>query len=80
MAKNCINLRIENSNFSYNYRQQLQSSWLQEDVSDWMSYHHNEQDEWLRYGAGIYLKDCKLFYHYPYNHYQWPMWPDDGTM
>ena len=61
MAKNCKNLRIINSNFSYNYKQHLQSNWLNEDVSDWMSYHHNEQDEWLRYGAGLYLKDCKQF-------------------
>ncbi len=58
MATGCKNLVIENSDFSYNYRQQLQSTWLHEDVSDWMSYHHNENDEWLRYGAGIYLKDC----------------------
>ncbi len=58
MAVGCKNLTIEHCDFSYNYRQQLQSSWLSEDVSDWMSYHHNENDEWLRYGAGIYLKDC----------------------
>jgi parallel beta-helix repeat protein len=58
MARGCKNLKIEYCDFSYNYRQQLQSTWLSEDVSDWMSYHHNENDEWLRYGAGIYLKDC----------------------
>ena len=58
MAEGCKNLTIENSDFSYNYRQHLQSNWQHEDVSDWMSYHHNENDEWLRYGAGIYLKDC----------------------
>ena len=58
MATGCKNLKIEGCDFSYNYRQQLQSTWLYEDVSDWMSYHHNENDEWLRYGAGIYLKDC----------------------
>ena len=52
------NLTIQNCNFSYNYRQQLHSSRLEEDVSDWMSYHHNENDEWLRYGAGIYLRNC----------------------
>ena len=23
-----------------------------------MSYHQNEKDEWLRYGAAIYLTDC----------------------
>ena len=58
MATGCKNLKIENCNLSYNYRQHLQSTWLHEDLSDWMSYHHNENDEWLRYGAGIYLKDC----------------------
>ena len=58
MATGCKNLKIRYCNFSYNYRQHLQSNWLREDVSDWMSYHHNENDEWLRYGAGIYLKDC----------------------
>ncbi len=58
MATGCKNLRIEHCDFSYNYRQHLQSSWQGEDVSDWMSYHHNENNEWLRYGAGIYLQDC----------------------
>jgi len=58
MAAGCKNLKIEHCDFSYNYRQQLQSNWFSEDVSDWMSYHHNENNEWLRYGAGIYLKDC----------------------
>lgn len=57
-ADSCNDLVIENCDASYNYRQHLQSNWLREDVSDWMSYHHNEKDEWLRYGAGIYLKDC----------------------
>lgn len=58
MADGCKSLSIMHCDFSYNYRQHLQSSWLSEDVSDWMSYHHNENDEWLRYGAGIYLKNC----------------------
>lgn len=58
MARDVQNLTIQNSDFSYNYRQKLQSSRLKENVSDWMSYHHNENDEWLRYGAGIYLRNC----------------------
>jgi parallel beta-helix repeat protein len=59
MADSVIDLRVENCNLSYNYRQHLHSNWKREDVSDWMSYHHNEHDEWMRYGAGIYLKDCR---------------------
>src|ERR1051325_7203024 len=26
---------------------------------DWLSFHHNEQDEWLRFGAAIYLVDVR---------------------
>jgi parallel beta-helix repeat protein len=51
-------LRIENCNLSFNYRQQLKSDLLREDISDWMSFHHNENDEWARYGAAIYLRKC----------------------
>lgn len=58
LARNVKNLTLENCDFSYNYRQQLNSSQEKENVSDWMSYHHNEKDEWLRYGAAIYLRDC----------------------
>lgn len=58
MAEDVEHLSIENCNFSYNYRQQLHSNWQREDISDWMSYHHNENKEWLRYGAGIYLDHC----------------------
>jgi parallel beta-helix repeat protein len=59
MADSVLRLQISNCDFSYNYRQHLHSNWKREDVSDWMSYHHNERDEWMRYGAGMYLKDCR---------------------
>ena len=58
MARNIPGLKIEHCNFSYNYRQHLNSTQQKEDLSDWMSYHHNEKDEWLRYGAAIYLRGC----------------------
>lgn len=61
IAENVTNLSIENCDFSYNYRQHLNSTLEKEDISDWMSYHKNENDEWLRYGAAMYLKDCKNF-------------------
>jgi parallel beta-helix repeat protein len=59
MASGIKGLVIENCDFSYNYRQHLYSTQQKEDLSDWMSYHHNEKDEWLRYGAAIYLRGCK---------------------
>lgn len=61
IARNTEKLVIENCDFSYNYRQHLNSTQEKEDISDWMSYHHNEKDEWLRYGAAMYLKDCNNF-------------------
>jgi len=58
LAKNVQNLHIENCDFSYNYRQHLNSNREREDLSDWQSYHHNEHDEWTRFGAGMYLINC----------------------
>ena len=58
LANNVEKLTLDNCDFSYNYRQHLNSTPEKEDVSDWMSYHHNEKDEWLRYGAAIYLRNC----------------------
>lgn len=59
MARQVEDLVLENCDFSYNYRQHLNSTQEKEDLSDWMSYHQNEKEEWLRYGAAIYLKNCE---------------------
>ena len=59
-ATNVEKLTLDNCDFSYNYRQHLNSSQEKEDLSDWMSYHHNEKDEWLRYGAAMYLRNCNF--------------------
>lgn len=61
LARNVQGLKIENCDFSYNYRQHLNSTQEKEDISDWLSHHHNENDEWLRYGAAIYLRGCNNF-------------------
>ncbi len=58
LARNVERLTLDNCDFSYNYRPHLNSTPEKEDVSDWMSYHHNEKDEWLRYGAAMYLRSC----------------------
>ena len=60
MARNVERLTLHNCDFSYNYRQRLNSTQEKEDVSDWMSFHQNEKDEWLRYGAAMYLRDCNV--------------------
>jgi len=58
LARNVERLKLDNCDLSYNYRQHLNSTQEKEDISDWMSYHHNEKDEWLRYGAAIYMRNC----------------------
>jgi parallel beta-helix repeat protein len=58
LARNVSNLTIDNCDLSYNYRQHLNSTQEKEDVSDWLSHHQNEKDEWLRYGAAMYLSHC----------------------
>lgn len=57
-AENSPNLTIENCDVSNNYRQRLKSTPEKEDESDWLYGHENDNDEWLRYGAGIFLKNC----------------------
>jgi len=51
-------LTIENCEVSNNYRQHLKSTPEKEHTDDWLWGHENDKDEWLRYGAGIYLKNC----------------------
>lgn len=58
MAEGVDSLKIVDCDFSYNYRHKLKSIREREDLSDWLSYHQNEKDEWMRYGMGIYLKEC----------------------
>lgn len=57
-AENAPGLTIENCNVSNNYRQRLKSTPEKEDESDWLYGHENDNDEWLRYGGGIFLKNC----------------------
>ncbi len=58
MAVDVDSLQLLNSDLSYNFRQKLFSTRERENFQDWMSYHQNERDEWLRYGAAVYLKNC----------------------
>jgi parallel beta-helix repeat protein len=57
-AESCPGLTIENCDVSGNYRQRLRSRPEGEHEDDWLWGHENDNDEWLRYGAGIYLKNC----------------------
>jgi parallel beta-helix repeat protein len=55
MAIGTRGLEITNNDMSHNWKPRLFSIVEHESLVDWMSYHKNEQREWLRFGAGIYL-------------------------
>src|SRR5687768_3944700 len=55
LARNSPKLQLANLDLSYNWKPRLLSGYEQEHQADWLSFHNNEKDEWLRYGAAIYL-------------------------
>jgi len=57
-AEDCPGITISGCDVSGNYRQRLKSTVEREDLSDWLYGHENDANEWLRYGAGIYLFRC----------------------
>ena len=58
LARHSSGLHLTGNDLSYNWKQRLYSGIEKESLVDWMSYHQNEKDEWLRYGAAMYLSDC----------------------
>ncbi|HEX9310341.1 MAG TPA: NosD domain-containing protein [Gemmatimonadaceae bacterium] len=59
LARGTRNLSLLGNDLSYNWKPRLYSLIEHESLVDWLSFHHNEQDEWLRYGAGAYLSDVE---------------------
>ncbi len=57
LAKGTKGLRIVDADLSYNWKARLYSLVQHESLLDWLSYHHNDRDEWIEQGAGIYLAD-----------------------
>ena len=58
IAEDSPGVTISGCNVSGNYRQRLESTVEHERLSDWLYGHENDANEWLRYGAGIYLVQC----------------------
>ncbi|MGE5093253.1 MAG: right-handed parallel beta-helix repeat-containing protein [Bacillota bacterium] len=50
---------LEDNDLGYNWKPRLFSGVEHESLVDWLSHHHNEQGEWLRFGAGAYLTDVR---------------------
>src|SRR5881397_622696 len=59
LARGTRHLTLRNNDLSNNWKPRLFSLVEHESLVDWLSFHHNEKDEWLRFGAAIYLQDVK---------------------
>jgi parallel beta-helix repeat protein len=59
LARATHNLSLIDNDLSYNWKPRLYSVVEHESLIDWLSFHHNEKEEWLRYGAGAYLSDVE---------------------
>ena len=57
IARGTRGLSLIDNDLSYNWKPRLYSIIEHESLIDWLSFHKNEKDEWLRYGAGAYLSD-----------------------
>ncbi len=61
IADSTDGLILRDLDLSNNWKAKLGSTWEREDLGDWMSFHQNEKDEWLKFGAAIYLKNARDF-------------------
>lgn len=57
LARGTRGLVLADDDLSYNWKPRLYSLVEHESLVDWLSFHHQEKDEWLRYGAAAYLED-----------------------
>ena len=59
LARGTRGLTLLNNDLSHTWKPRLFSLIEHESLVDWLSFHHNEDNEWLRFGAAIYLEDVK---------------------
>jgi parallel beta-helix repeat protein len=57
LARGTRGLTLVDNDLGYNWKPRLYSVVEHESLIDWLSFHHNEENEWMRYGAGAYLVD-----------------------
>src|SRR5262245_57326204 len=59
LARGTRGLTIVGNELSDTWKPRLFSLVEHESLVDWQSFHHNESNEWLRFGAAIYLEDVR---------------------
>jgi parallel beta-helix repeat protein len=60
LARGTRAFTLADNDLSDNWKPRLFSLLEHESLVDWLSFHHNERDEWLRFGAAAYLVDVRL--------------------
>jgi hypothetical protein len=56
LARGTRGLQVLDTDLSYNWKPRLFSQVGHESLVDWLSYHDNEDRQWMRFGAAIYLE------------------------
>jgi parallel beta-helix repeat protein len=59
MARETRGLSLLDNDLSDNWKPRLFSLVEHESLADWLSFHRNDKDEWLRFGAAAYLADVR---------------------
>ncbi len=59
LAVGTRDLSLLDNELSYNWKPRLFSLVEHESLVDWLSYHRNDDREWMRFGAAIYLEDVR---------------------
>ncbi len=59
LSRHSNRLHVTGADLSFNWKSRLYSLVEHESLADWLSYHHNEHEEWLAGGAGIYIADSE---------------------
>jgi parallel beta-helix repeat protein len=57
VATGTRNLHLLDNDLSYNWKPRLFSQVGHESLVDWLSFHDNEDRQWMRFGAAVYLED-----------------------
>lgn len=59
LVRGTHDVRIVDTDLSHGWKPRLFSVLGHESLVDWLSYHQNEDREWMRFGAAIYLEGVK---------------------
>ncbi len=59
LARGTRGLALYENDLSYGWKPRLFSQVGHESLVDWLSFHNNEDREWMRFGAAVYLEDVR---------------------